>query len=226
MSIARRIAKNTTWLYGAEVIGKILQFFLIITLARHYGAEIFGQYSFAMTFTLIFSMFVDLGMGVLIIREISKNRASTPKYLKNILFIKLVLAFVSFFLLVVVINILNYPKDVTLLVYAFGIYNSLMQIVEFFKAILKAHEHMFSDSIIKVFEKVITVGVSLVLIYLGYSIKIIALVFLFSAICTVLMSIAIISKSVSKFTANLDTHFIKRFLRASITFALLLVFYT
>jgi len=226
MSIAKRIVKNTAWLYGAEIVGKILQFILIMAIARHYGASTFGQYSFAMTFTLIFSMFVDLGMNSLLIREVAKNKKRAPKYLSNLLFIKFILGILCFIVIFIVINLAEYPMEIRFLVYSFGIYNIFFQILELLKSFFKAYEFMHLDSVIKVSEKIMTTGAALILVALGYSILTVSYAFIVSAFLAILFSLLLIAKKISRFVADIDREFIMKFLKMSVPFAAGLILYT
>jgi len=226
MSLAKRIVRNTAWLYGAELVCKALQIFLVIVLARHYGVELFGQYSFAITFTLLFSMFADMGMNSLVIREVAKDRKSTSRYLTNVLFIKAVLAIVSLTIIFILINVLGYPSEVKMLVYSFGFYNVIIQVIEFVKAFFKAHELMFLDSVVKVFEKVFTVGLSLVLVFLDYPLRFISYAFVLSAALTLVFGLILVRKKISAVGGRISKSFIRKFLRMSAPFALSLLLYT
>ena len=72
MTVAQRIAKNTALLSISQILIYILTFFYTIYIARYLGAEGFGILSFALAFSGIFSIFADLGLNTLTVRELSK----------------------------------------------------------------------------------------------------------------------------------------------------------
>ena len=77
----QRIAKNTIFLFIAQIVNYILTFFYTIYIARYLGAEGFGILSFAIAFAGIFSIFADLGLGTLTFREVSRYKSLENKYL-------------------------------------------------------------------------------------------------------------------------------------------------
>ena len=84
MSIAKTIAKNSLFLYGAEVVSKVLTFVLIIFVARKLGTEAFGVYSFAFSIVYIVAVFTDLGMASLFIRNVSRDHSKSGRYFSSI----------------------------------------------------------------------------------------------------------------------------------------------
>jgi O-antigen/teichoic acid export membrane protein len=226
MSLARRLAKNAAWLYGGEVISKIFQIILVIVLARHYGAEIFGHYTFAISFTIMFAMLVDLGINSLIIREVARDRKSASKYLTNVLLVKSVLGIVAFVLIFIVINLLGYPAELRFLVYAFGVYNILFQISEFLKSFFKAYELMHLDSLVRLTERVISTALALYMVYIGMSLMYVAYVFIVSAVLTMLIALVLVRKRIVGFTKGLSQPFMKKFLKKSLPFAISFALYT
>ena len=93
MTALQRIIKNTGLLLFSDIITKILGFFYIMYIARYLGAEGFGVLSFALAFTGIFSMFIDLGMHQLIIREVARDRSLARKYLANVALLETITTF-------------------------------------------------------------------------------------------------------------------------------------
>ena len=59
-------------------VGEVSRFawaLLLILVARRLGGEAFGRISFACSFTSVFVLVADLGLGVLLIREVARTRA-------------------------------------------------------------------------------------------------------------------------------------------------------
>jgi len=90
--MSRRILSNSMVLMGAEIFRKILRMVLVITAARILGRELYGGFSWAMGFTLLFWILADMGIHQLIIREIARRPEDVKKYLSNALAIKLLLS--------------------------------------------------------------------------------------------------------------------------------------
>lgn len=79
--ILSRVSRNTVILTSAQIVEKVINFFIVVLLARHLGAEVFGQYGFASSFVLLFNVFVGLGFAVLCNREISRRMTEAPRIL-------------------------------------------------------------------------------------------------------------------------------------------------
>jgi len=111
------LAKNTTYLTIAAVGQKLLAFVYFMIIARTVGVEWTGKYFFALSFTTIFSIFVDFGLNHVLIREIAKDRTKIPKYLNNIFSAKLFMASASVIVAVIIINLMGYDSLTLTLVY-------------------------------------------------------------------------------------------------------------
>ena len=111
------LAKNTTYLTVAAVGQKLLAFVYFMIIARTVGVEWTGKYFFALSFTTIFSIFVDFGLNHVLIREIAKDRTKIPKYLNNIFSAKLFMASASVIVAVIIINLMGYDSLTLTLVY-------------------------------------------------------------------------------------------------------------
>src|SRR3989338_369761 len=87
-----KVAKNTSYLIAAFVGQKVLSFVYITVVARSVGVEGAGRYFVAVSFTTIFSVFVDLGLSSVLVREIAKVPERMRQFLSNVLGIKVALA--------------------------------------------------------------------------------------------------------------------------------------
>ena len=67
-----------------------------IYLAKYLGVSDFGKYSFALSFTALLSMIVDVGFNQLTVREISRDKTKLGKFVGNILPLKIFLSVIYF----------------------------------------------------------------------------------------------------------------------------------
>lgn len=86
-------AKNIGQLTLAEAVIKVILFFWTIFLARNLGADSFGQYNFVNSFIALFSLVPDLGISLVLIREISQDKKRAAEYFGNTLIINAALSF-------------------------------------------------------------------------------------------------------------------------------------
>lgn len=101
------IAKNTSYLTLALIIQKVISFLYFVILARNFSPEILGKYYFAISFTTIFAIFIDLGLVNYLTRETAKDRTTAKILLSNILGMKLVFSIFSLLAVFLFINILG-----------------------------------------------------------------------------------------------------------------------
>lgn len=155
VSTKQTIAKNTSWLFTAEGISKLLMLFLIVLIARYLGALDYGKFAFA--FAALFAVIANFGLLTLTIREIAKDKSLASKYMENIAIIKLILSVITFALIALAINLMNYLQDTTYAVYPFGLYVILASFSQIFRSIFKVFEVIKYESLITILNKLITV---------------------------------------------------------------------
>jgi O-antigen/teichoic acid export membrane protein len=106
-----RVAKNTAYLVAAFVGQKLLSFVYFTLAARAVGVEGAGKYVAATAFTTIFSIFVDLGLSNVLVRETAKFPDKAGELLSNVLGIKTVLATATVIAATVTARLLGYPSE-------------------------------------------------------------------------------------------------------------------
>ncbi|OIO18517.1 MAG: hypothetical protein COY69_03010 [Candidatus Magasanikbacteria bacterium CG_4_10_14_0_8_um_filter_32_14] len=115
------IAKNTMFMTVASILQKVVSFVYFAIVARQIGATGTGKYFFALSFTTIFVVFVDIGLTNVLIREGAKIKEKIQEYFSSILFVKLFLGILSYLTVFVVINLMGYEVETKYLVYVSAI---------------------------------------------------------------------------------------------------------
>ena len=72
--VERRVLINTAVLGVGEAVGQLANFAFVVLLARRYGVEVFGWYSFAMALGAVLAVFVSLGGTGYETRELARDR--------------------------------------------------------------------------------------------------------------------------------------------------------
>lgn len=229
MNTVQRIAKNTAALFAAQFVTIILGLVLSIYIARILGDVIFGKYSFALAFVAIFAVFSDLGYNTILIREVARDESQASKFLNNIITMRLLLSLVIFALIFVTINLMGYPADTKNAVYLFGIYTLLTSISAAFKVTFRAFEKMEYEAFVTIFANIIRTSLGLSVLFWGYGLKELALVFVFSGVLEVLFGILICRRKFIKPQIEVDFDFLKRITKAALPLCIVgisLVIYT
>jgi len=163
MTTIHRIARNAAVLLISQVFSYLLTFVYMALIARHLGAGGFGILSFALAFTAMFSILVDLGLQQLAVREVARDNSLAAKYLANMTTMRLILGVATFGLIALTVNLLHYPPQTTTCVYLIGASVIFMALPQMFYAIFQAFERMEYQSI----GQALNAGLMLIGVFLG-----------------------------------------------------------
>lgn len=226
MSDVQRVAKNTFALFIAQIVSSILSILLGIFIARNLGDTAFGKYSFAYTFVIFYSIFLDLGYNTLLIREVSRDKSIANKYVSNLLSFRAVSALIVFVFVVVTINLMGYPSDTKNVVYLFALYIFLESFSNIYKTIFRAFERMEYEAAITILSNILRVSLALIVILVGYGLVAIGLVFIFSNIFDLLISTIVCERRFVKSRTEFDFSFFKSTIKLALPLVMISIFAT
>ena len=226
MNTSQRIAKNSGFLFLGDAVGRALHLVLIVFIARYLGDVGYGKYAFAFAFTSLFVFFSDLGLSVLSIREIARDTSKAGEYLTNVSFIKLILSLIMIALIVLVINLMNYPKDTTLAVYIIGLIVVFTSFTQFFRSLFRAFERMEYEAITRITENVLVVGVALPVLFFGYGLIELVSAILIAQFFIFLFTLTVLVKKFVRPKLAFDFSLSKQLIKSAIPFGLSAIFIT
>ncbi len=224
MSSVQKIAKNTTLLFVSTIINYLLGFFITMYTAQYLGASGFGVLSLALSLAAIFAVFTDLGLGTVTTREVARNKSLKDKYLSNTSFLRLGLAVLTFVMLALFVNIVNYPTETKLVIYLIGGSIILNGIAGTFYAIFQAFEEMEFQSISLIINGVLMFVGTLLAIYYHMDILIFALLYVISNLVCLMYTVSVYIWKHSLPKWNLDKNFIKITMLAALPLSIVSVF--
>lgn len=108
MNQIKSIFKNTSWMTLSQFVTSICAFLWTILIARYLGVSDYGILSFAISFTAITGIFMDLGMTTFTTRELSRDKNLSHKYINNIFPIKLLVSILIIIATSIILYILKY----------------------------------------------------------------------------------------------------------------------
>jgi len=162
MSTLRKMIKNFLSLSLAQLILHFVSFLVTMYLARLLAPANFGKIGFAQAVVAYFMLIPNLGLITLGVREIARNKDDINIYASNIVTLRLILAFLSFGLLLIFINLINKPMEIKYLITFYGL-------VLFSYALLT--EWLFQG-----IERMEFIGISRILAMLFYGVSVFILV--------------------------------------------------
>ncbi|KKR21425.1 MAG: Polysaccharide biosynthesis protein [Parcubacteria group bacterium GW2011_GWE2_39_37] len=190
------IAKNTSYYTLALVVQKVISFTYFVIIARALGPEDLGKYYFAISFTTIFSIFIDLGLTNVLTRETAKDHTDAQKYLSNVLGIKIPLAVLSFLMVFGVINLMGYPELTKYLVYISAISMILDSFTATFFGVARGFHNLIFESISSIIFQAIVLAAGLFTLNQGYGILWLMGTLAFASLYNFVFSYIIIRKKI------------------------------
>ena len=224
MNRLQLIAKNIGILFLSQIVTIILGFLYIIYIARYLGTSGFGILSFALAFAGIFVIIVDLGLSMLTVREVSRDKSLAGKYLGNALIIKIILAIVMLLLIVFVVKIINYPQETVYVVYLIGFAFIFGSFSGIFNSIFQAYEKMEFQSIGQIITSFLMLLGVLIAIYLGLGLYAFASIYLIVNLIIFIYSFFVCSWKFVLPKIEIDLHFWRLIILESLPFGLTSIF--
>jgi len=165
------IARNTSYFTFALILQKVISFSYFVIIARNIGPENLGKYYFAVSFTTAFSIFIDLGMSSVLIREVAKFKNQAQNYLQTIIGLKIILTLLSWLTVFGLINIMGYPQLTKDLVYLSSLAMILDSFTLVFFAISRGFHNLSFESIAVVLYQFIILSIGSLFLYFGFSLR-------------------------------------------------------
>jgi O-antigen/teichoic acid export membrane protein len=219
------IARNTSYYTLALVVQKIISFTYFVIIARALGPDDLGKYYFAISFTTIFSILIDLGFSNVLTREVAKRQEVAQKYFSNILGLKIPLSILTFVIVAALSWILGYPALTRALILISSISMILDSFTLSFFAIMRGHHNLRYESISSIIFQLIVLLSGLLSLWLGWGlIWLVAVLSLASAYNFFYSLYVVKTKTQISLKPKLEKDFIKALGIMTLPFALFAIF--
>jgi len=162
-----KVAKNTAYLLTAFVGQKVLAFVYFTIVARWFGVEGSGRYFVALSFTTIFSIFVDLGLSNVLVREVAKVPEDAKKLLSNVLGLKVILSVLTVAAVYVTARLLRFPPETRLMISIASVVMVLDSIHLVFYAVMRGFQNLRYEAIGMITGQIVIITTGLIFILSG-----------------------------------------------------------
>jgi O-antigen/teichoic acid export membrane protein len=189
MSEAVRIRRNSLFSFLSVAIRLMANILLFLIIARFYGAETFGQFTFAHTLATMFILFADFGFDVLLTTEIARNKQNAPALFQTFFSLKVVFCLIALFGMWIIAFIENISESSRLLVLIFSFYVGFTTLTNFLFALFKGFEKLQYETKISFFINITLFLILIVLAIKGVSIFIIAITFVLTRVFGLIISV-------------------------------------
>jgi O-antigen/teichoic acid export membrane protein len=226
---SRSAGVNALVLFLANVASAVLTLVLAVYAARILGGAEFGKYSFALAYTALFGVLVPLGLDIVLVRDVARDKALARKYLGNMALIQVVSSVVVFALMAFSVNILGYSGDTVSVVYVFGLYVVLTSFSRLFKAVFQAYERMEYQALIEFASRLAITVAGVTALEGGLGLYALAVVFLLGGLLELVLSYILCTWRFASYSWEIDLGLCARLIRESlpifIAYALSMVYF-
>jgi O-antigen/teichoic acid export membrane protein len=98
---------NTGWLMGERMLRLIISLFIGVWITRYLGAELYGIYSYALSFSIIFNALASFGINNIVIRDLVKYKGNHHELMGTAFFLKLIGGLLSLMISIVALQAIN-----------------------------------------------------------------------------------------------------------------------
>lgn len=168
MESAKSIIKNSFWISIQPLVLNVISLFVIGYIASTLGQEDYGIFVFAFSMITLFTPLGNFGLRAITVRDVASDRDEAGDILGKIFMLRLFLTAFAYILLLVVVNILNYPPSTHMIVYIAGILlfpnTAATVLFDGFQAFEKMKYMAYANFI----SGIILTALSVVILYIGY----------------------------------------------------------
>lgn len=136
----KRFLWNVGTSFVARATVKLISFIITIFIINHLGREQFGIYSIVLNFAMVWMVVIDFGWVDMMVREISRQREQTTRFISTYFIAQLGLSVFAIMLFLLVIAFSGYESTIRspLLIITIGLF--LFGFTRPFHSVLVAHE--------------------------------------------------------------------------------------
>lgn len=206
---------------SSRLLTNVVVFWII---ARFYGPQVFGQFTFVHTLATIFILIADFGFDTLLITEVARDKTNTPHKFQVYFTSKLLLILISMLLMysVPLFGSLNYKS--MLLILIFGLYVLFSTTTNYLLALFKSFEKFHYETKISLVVNVGTLVVVLLIIFGKANIFIISLGFILTRAVGLVLGIRYMKKTLPQMKVGLVFGSFSKSFNKAIAFGLIIIF--
>jgi len=188
MEIAKTATRNALFLSIADILSKIINFFYVVLVARYLDIDNYGVLMFAIAFVELCSIGLDLGLSTILTREIAKDKLKMNVYFNNIIFIKIILSFITLLFVSLILFFAGYSKVINFIIIILFVAAIINSFASLPSSIFQAFNKMQYLSICRILASIIIFLGALVLIKFNASVFQFSFIYLISSIFILIFS--------------------------------------
>ena len=215
------IIKNTFWLFLSEISGRLLKMGLVVYAARVLGASGWGLFSYAISVASLLTMFADIGISDLVIREITQKKEGHQTFISTALLLKIIVLIMSILLVIFISPFISHIPQANSLFFLVALILFFDSMRELGLSINRASEKMERDMVVKVVTNASIFIFGVLLLKIKLSPESIALAYAIGSAIGFLSIAIIIRKDLKKLLAKVDLRIFKIIIKTTWPFVLI-----
>lgn len=222
----RTVFANISWMLIAQIIVSILSFIWTIMVAQYLGPSEYGIFGTAISFSSLFLVLSDLGIGTYIIRAISTDLEIESKYINNAFSLSLFLSILYLLVVFLVLLVLGWDNLIILSCLLYAIVNVISKFVGVLVIPFQVHEQMKFQAINNIIGNVSTFVALIIVIFTSLGLFGVLSAYIISGIISFVYVFFTVSKHYFKPKLSFNPNFYKELIISGIPFAIASVFVT
>jgi O-antigen/teichoic acid export membrane protein len=223
MGKTKVIFKNSSFLAISAVVSKFLSFLLFVVIARYLGPTDLGKYAFAISFTGMFMVLSEFGLGILAVRDVSADKSLGLNYISNIALLKFVLCGLALVVVSLLVLILGYPAETVKIVALVGLAVFLPSAAGGMRWYFQVEQKLEYESILNITSSLLFLVLGIMALMLKGGILGVVFSQAIVGIATLLLSWLIVQKRFVKFKFEFNLPLWKKLLVKATPFALMAI---
>lgn len=177
--LSRRLRINAGSKLAAEIVGRALQFLLAYLAQRTLGPAGYGDFTYALSVSVVLSPLTDLGLQLIITREIARNAAQADRIAGAGLMLKLALTIAAGLILISIA--LSRPIDLQAATFTLGLALMFNSVVEYIGYIFRGLQRVEYEAAVTLLLRILTVILGIGALALNFGLIGLTLAYLISS---------------------------------------------
>lgn len=216
---ASRLGRNFTAVAVASLVSQLLALVVSISLARTLGVADYGLFAFAFYFPQWFTIILDLGLDSVLTIDVAADRSRSRDYMTAVALIRVVPLVAGIGALWLSLQFALSDPFARLVTFIFGVSILIATVSQLFSGVFRAFERMEYIALITLLGQILTTGGVLGLLFLGYGLLPIAVVYLIVSVVNTIVAMYLCHRKFSWFTRSPKPGSVRHVLRTTWPFA-------
>ena len=217
--------RNTLFNIMSNLFNRLGNTLLFIGIVQALGVDSAGIFSIGVSYFFISSRFSFWGLDHLFTREVAKNKGQVALYFTNFLAARTVLSILMILIFCLIVQLSPYQQSTKLIVYIILLAALPENINNLCWAAFASFEELQLSSISSLIGSVVEVGVGFYLLWQGYGLATVAIVFILSQFITMALNLTFVHKRYIKTWQKPNWPFLQTQLRIAYPFIFIGIFF-